>query len=157
MEIISMKPIRNSAKALIIQDAKLLCTKNEDQFGTFYLLPGGGQEAGETIHEALKRECIEEISAEVDIGKLKFIREYIGKNHEFKEWDSDIHQVEFIFLCTLTPGSEIRNGIIPDSMQTGVEWLEISKLSSYRLYPKTLSTLLTANGLSDKIYLGDVN
>ncbi len=153
-----MKPIRNSAKALIVKDGKLLCTKNEDMFGTFYLLPGGGQEKGETLQEALKRECMEEISAEVDIGELKFIREYIGKNHEFKEWDSEIHQVEFIFVCTIKPGSKIGNGIVPDSMQTGVEWLEISNLGACRLYPKTLSTLVSSDGgFSGKIYLGDTN
>jgi len=44
--------IRNSAKAIIIKDGKLLCTKNKNKFGIFYLLPGGGQEPFETIIEA---------------------------------------------------------------------------------------------------------
>ena len=34
-----------------------------------------------------------------NIGKfLRYIREYIGKNHEFKETDN-FHQVEFVFDC----------------------------------------------------------
>lgn len=28
-------------------------------------------------------------------GDIAYIREYLGKNHEFAEWDYDIHQVEF--------------------------------------------------------------
>ena len=153
-----MKPIRNSVKVIIIKDSKLLATKNEDQFGTFYLLPGGGQEQGETIYEALRRECLEEISAEVEIGELKFIREYIGKNHEFRKFDSDVHQIEYMFLCTLKPGSKLCNGSVPDYNQVGVEWLDLERLSEYRIYPKALTTVIAADGqLSSKVYLGDVN
>ncbi|MDF2682566.1 MAG: hydrolase [Brevibacillus sp.] len=42
-----MKPIRNSAKAVITQNEKILLTKNRDEFGFFYLFPGGGQDHGE--------------------------------------------------------------------------------------------------------------
>lgn len=66
-----MKAIRNSAKALIIVDGKLLCTKNEDQWGFFYLLPGGGQNPGENLWDALRRECREEIAAEIVIQDLR--------------------------------------------------------------------------------------
>jgi 8-oxo-dGTP diphosphatase len=153
-----MKPIRNSAKALIIENGKLLATKNADRFGTFYLLPGGGQEAGETMHEALRRECLEEISAEVEIGELKFIREYIGRNHEFAVWDSDIHQIEYIFQCFLSPGIELSPGTVPDIMQTGIEWLELARLHEYRIYPKVLHTVISDKGeLSPAVYLGDTN
>lgn len=153
-----MKPIRNSAKALIINNGKLLVTKNEDQFGVFYLLPGGGQEAGETLHEALARECLEEISAEVEIGELKFIREYIGRNHEFAQWDSDIHQIEFIFICSLNPNARLCPGTVPDAMQTGIEWLDIEKLEEHRIYPKALSKVLSGNGeMSPIVYMGDTN
>lgn len=153
-----MKPIRNSAKALIIQNGKLLATKNEDQQGTFYLLPGGGQEPGETIHDALRRECLEEISAEIEIGELKFIREYIGRNHEFAEWDSEVHQIEYMFLCTPKLGSKLGNGSVPDCNQVGVEWLDLRKLIEYRIYPKVLALVISSVGkLSSRIYLGDVN
>jgi 8-oxo-dGTP diphosphatase len=74
--------IRNFVKALIVQEGKLLVTKNNDEEGEFYLCPGGGQEHGETFHETLQRECMEEIGQEVEIGELLFIREYIGKSHE---------------------------------------------------------------------------
>lgn len=71
--------IRNSAKAIIISGEKVLLTKNQDNDGYFYLFPGGGQEHGETIHQTLKRECIEEIGQQAEIGELLHIREYIGK------------------------------------------------------------------------------
>lgn|GEM_PF-2761513 len=51
--------LRNSAKAIIIDDGHIFLVKNMDYLGSFYLLPGGGQKAGENFHEALKRECKE--------------------------------------------------------------------------------------------------
>ncbi|HEX3044247.1 MAG TPA: NUDIX domain-containing protein [Bacillota bacterium] len=152
-----MKPIRNSAKAIIIEQGKLLLTKNIDHAGFFYLFPGGGQEPGEALKETLIRECIEEIGCQISMGELIFIREYIGKNHEFSEWDSDVHQVEFYFKCVLKSGDETAvNGKNPDSMQVDVEWVPLEKLDEIRLYPKELSKKLKANSWAP-IYLGDVN
>lgn len=153
-----MKPIRNSAKAIIIEDGKILLTQNKDDFGTFYLLPGGGQEKGEKLTEALKRECMEEISAEVSVGDIKFIREYIGKNHEFAEWDFDVHQIEYMFECRLLSKEDLKNGAVPDTMQTGLEWIELSRLGEYRIYPRVLKDVIKWDGtFADKVYLGDAN
>jgi 8-oxo-dGTP diphosphatase len=152
-----MKPIRNSAKAIIISNDKVLLTKNKDDLDFFYLFPGGGQEVGEELRKTLIRECIEEINQEIEVGELVFIREYIGKNHEFFEFDNDIHQVEFYFNCKLKSKNKIiSNGNIPDSYQVGVEWIEISKLDTIRLYPNILKDKIKNNVLSP-CYLGDVN
>jgi 8-oxo-dGTP diphosphatase len=150
-------PIRNSAKAIIIADGKLLCTKNQDDLGSFYLLPGGGQEPGETLVEALQRECLEEIGAEPDVSDLRFIREYIGKNHEFAVADAHAHQVEFYFTCRLAAPAILENGAKPDSWQIGVEWLNVAELDEYRIYPQVLIQVLRENESEFPVYLGDVN
>lgn len=153
-----MGKIRNSVKAIIIRDGKLLCTKNKDQFGIFYLLPGGGQEPFENIVEALKRECKEEISTDVFVKDILFVRDYIGRNHEFADWDSDIHQIEYMFECELPKDAEVKNGNIPDNMQIDVEWLSVNKLDNYRIYPNMLKELLGNDKMTkNKIYLGDIN
>ncbi len=89
--------IRNSAKAIIIKEDKVLLTKNQDNEGYFYLFPGGGQEHGETLHQALRRECLEEVGYEVEVNELLHIREYIGKNHEYASFDFNVHQIEYYF------------------------------------------------------------
>ena len=61
------RPIRNSAKAIIIRNGQILCTKNRDLLEEFYLLPGGGQNHGEPLYETLKRECLEEIGAKIQV------------------------------------------------------------------------------------------
>ncbi|SHF72891.1 NUDIX domain-containing protein [Ornithinibacillus halophilus] len=154
--------IRNSAKALIFQDGNLLAIKKQDKDGFYYILPGGGQEHGETLHETLRRECIEEINALVDIGDLLFIREYIGRNHERAEFDSGVHQIEYMFLCNIKKDNkDIRNGIVPDDGQIGVEWLPIPDLISYRLYPQELRKYImdykTGISKNTTVYLGDIN
>ncbi|OMF00100.1 NUDIX hydrolase [Paenibacillus amylolyticus] len=152
-----MKPIRNSAKAVIVQDGQLLVIRLEDQYGTAYVFPGGGQEKGEELKDAVARECLEEIGQAVNVGELLHIREYIGKNHEFAEWDADIHQVEFYFACSLIdPEATVFEGSNPDDHQVAVEWIALEELSQIRLYPKTIGELLLQSG-SSSIYLGDLN
>lgn len=153
-----MKPIRNSVKALIVEDSKILAIKLADEQGYWYVLPGGGQEPGETFHQALQRECLEEISTEVEIGDLRFIREYIGENHEFANWDANVHQVEFMFECRLPEGVQPRTGHVPDSTQLDVEWLDVATLDNYRLYPLALRPLIASfRDAGTPIYLGDIN
>jgi 8-oxo-dGTP pyrophosphatase MutT (NUDIX family) len=151
--------LRNSAKALIIRDGHLLAQCNQDDQGPWYLLPGGGQHHGEDLHEALKRECREEISCDITIGPLRFIREYIGAHHEFRDQDSHRHQIEFMFECQLNDGQEPCLGHEPDCDQVGIEWLPLARLAEYRLYPSGLRTLLR-DGLEEArgpVYLGDCN
>ncbi|MGM0827498.1 MAG: NUDIX domain-containing protein [Bacillota bacterium] len=150
-------PIRNSAKALIIRDDKILLTKNKDGNGYFYLFPGGGQEQGETLHEALKRECIEEIGREVEVGELIHIREYIGRNHEHASFDYDVHQMEFYFKCSMFNEMDKDPAPTnPDSHQVGVEWMHLNELTKCRVYPKKIIHYLNKD-LAPLVYLGDIN
>ncbi|NGP46211.1 NUDIX domain-containing protein [Bacillaceae bacterium SIJ1] len=151
--------IRNSVKAIIIQEGQVLLTKNQDDEGYFYLFPGGGQEHGETFHQTLKRECIEEIGREVTIGDLVHIREYIGKHHEHAVFDHDAHQVEYYFVCSLVDEHVSPLPTHPDAHQVGVEWLSVRDLLQYRTYPKAIREHIIASGQGEAapIYLGDVN
>ncbi|GAB6928136.1 NUDIX domain-containing protein [Paenibacillus sp. JCM 10914] len=153
-----MKPIRNSAKAVIIQDQQILLTKNVDHLGEFYLFPGGGQEKGETLTQAVARECQEEIGRAVEVGDLLHLREYIGANHEFAQADGDVHQVEFYFACHLADEGDQFQGHNPDEMQTGVEWIALSDLDQIRIYPHSLVKPLSQGNALEKIcYVGDTN
>lgn len=150
-----MNSVRLSVKAIIVSGRRILALRCSDDEGDWYMLPGGGLVFGETVHEALVRECREEIGAEVSIGSLRFVRDYIAKNHEFASTDSDFHQVELWFECEL--GSELSEPVTPDTMQLGVEWLELDRLSMYRLYPKILQKVLLEKSEASVVYLGDVN
>jgi 8-oxo-dGTP pyrophosphatase MutT (NUDIX family) len=142
-----MKTVRISAKAIIITNGRLLVIRNRDTEGDWYMLPGGGQEYGETLPAALNRECLEEIGASVTVGRLRFIRDYIAEHHEFAA-EGEGHQVELMFECNLM--SAPRLGEKPDAMQTGIDWIDLGALPQHRLYPKVLKGLLT-NGIADAV------
>jgi len=149
-----MYPVRNSVKAIIIRDNRLLCIRKRDEIGHYYLLPGGGQEKDETFIEAVKRECIEELGAKIEVQSLKYIREYIGKNHEFGETDT-AHQVEFMFECKLLEEPDHRKACHQDEGQNGIEWVEITAEPEPRVYPKVLIGRLKSE--YQEIYWGDIN
>ncbi|MDI6895332.1 MAG: NUDIX domain-containing protein [Bacillota bacterium] len=152
-----MSAVRVSVRAVIIRDRQLLVTRNRDPWGDYYLLPGGGQHPGETMVSALQRECMEEIGVTVHVGDLLYVREYIGRNHEFAEYDGDVHQVELMFSCALAGEAAPALGSNPDANQVSVVWLDLDELGQYRLYPAVLKELIPQTRKGGPVYLGDVN
>ncbi len=153
-----MRPIRTAARALIILEGKLLAIKMRDQSGVFYILPGGGQHHGETLRQGLQRECLEEIGTDVDVGELLYVREYIGKNHEFRHAHRSFHQLESVFRCSLPNPDGIGPGTEHDKKQVGVEWLPLDELQSRRFLPSVIIPYFTKDGFQPASnYLGDVN
>lgn len=153
-----MRFIRTAARALIIHQRKLLTIKMRDKTGVFYILPGGGQRHGETLREGLKRECLEEIGTQVEIGELLYVREYVGKNHEFRKAHHAFHQVENVFRCRLPDPASIGPGSEHDKKQIGVEWIPLHELQNRRFLPEIIKSFFTSEGFQpDTNYLGDVN
>ncbi len=146
--------MRHSSKAILIKEDSILLTTHKDQEGIFYVFPGGGQEEGETMHEACIRECLEETGLIVKPGELIYVREYIGKNHEFAAFDSHVHQIESYFQCEIT--GENDQQMLMDKNQVGLEWLPVSKLNEYRIYPQAVVSYIQKADQT-AIYLGDVN
>ncbi|KEK24907.1 NUDIX domain-containing protein [Bacillus gaemokensis] len=145
--------IRNSVKAILIHEEKLLVTTYEDEEGIYHLLPGGGQEVGETLDKTLKRECLEETGIEVKEGDLLFIRECF--------MDSEIHRVEFMYSCTPVSFTNVKSkSLNMDSKQTGILWLPIADLQHYPLFPigirKLIKDFHTGNP-SSPVYIGEID
>ncbi len=157
----SVLRVRNSAKAIIFDRVtkKLLLIEHLGQDGTYFTFPGGGQEHGENLVEAVVRECIEEIGTSVEVDKLVFVRDYVARNHEFAKDHPDFHEVEFYFLCSLETSSNAKMGATPDKTQIGIRWIPVSEVPESPIYPKTLRPLLRSimDGGNLPVYLGDVN
>ena len=153
-----MTHIRTAARALIIENGKLLLVKMRDSSGTFYILPGGGQHHGEALHQSLAREVQEEIGVPVEIGAFAYIREYIGRNHEFRASHSNFHQVECVFHCSLKTREGLGNGTEHDKKQIGIEWIPLTEVKEYRILPECIKSFFTPTGfVTPKAYLGDTN
>lgn len=130
----------------------------QDHSGVFYILPGGGQRHGETLREGLKRECLEEIGTRVEVGELLYVREYIGKNHEFRKSHHAFHQVENVFRCSLPNPDGIGPGTEHDKKQIGVEWIPLEELQNLRFLPEVIKAFFKDGEFdAQSTYLGDVN
>ena len=123
------REIRNSAKAVVIKDGKLLAIKISDGREEWYILPGGGQESEELLPQAVEREVAEEVGIKVACKDLLFVIEGVhGEN---------FHRIDLVFFCEYI-GAIDHPELHSDTNQTGVEWLEVSTLNTAPLYPSKL-------------------
>jgi 8-oxo-dGTP diphosphatase len=150
--------IESSAKAIIIQDEAVLLIRYRDStemgLGDWYSLPGGRQRFGETLEEALLRECREEIGTEVRPGRLLFVREYIHSRHELAAKGRDQHKIEFMFLCSLA--SDVRKPRESDPDQVSAEWIKLERLPDLNVFPTALRHTGDLIAAAGETYWGDV-
>lgn len=140
--------VRNSAKALIIKDDKMLAIKLQDNNETFYIMPGGGQETEELLPNTACREVAEELGINVLAEELVFVIE--GARGE------RFHRVDLVFLCKYI--DEISNAVLHgDTNQIGYDWLDIKTLNTQPLYPSKLRRQIMNlhQGKPYKVYLGN--
>jgi len=149
--------IRTAAKAIIIKDNKILLAKHFN-INVFYTLPGGGQNHNETLDNTLKRECLEEIGAEIEIVEAAFISEYRADTHDSKFHLKGFHQVDIFFICNLIKGPDMTMASEVDTTQIGYEWIDIEVLKETVLYPMDIRSKIYDhhNQLQTMVYLGDV-
>jgi 8-oxo-dGTP pyrophosphatase MutT (NUDIX family) len=126
--------IRNSAKAVVIKDGRVLLTRLRDERGVWYCFPGGGQEPGETLAAAAQRECLEETGLAVAVDEMITVLEWLDQRH-------DTHAIEFYFKCRLLPDAAVAVAK-PDTNQEAVEWVPLANLRDIELKPNALREIL---------------
>lgn len=129
--------IRPTARAIIRQEQQILLLRkdygNNDQR---YALPGGGQQSAETLEQALRRECLEEIGTTVEIVRMRHVADH------FKPRDTQppTHRqlLELLFECRVPDDYLPHNGAHPDKHQVAVLWVDLQRLPRLPLFPPYL-------------------
>jgi len=156
--LLNLEPnICNAVRALIIRDDRILLIRKE--YGGVcqkFALPGGRQDTGETLANALIRECKEEVGADISNIALLHVVDW------FKPRDCipplTRQHVEFLFSCDVDDSYIPQNGIHPDKHQVEVIWVKIDALDNLPCHPNSMLALLP--GIKNKkstIYLETIN
>ena len=115
--------------AAIIHRLSQSSSKEEEIFATqrgygewkdWWEFPGGKMESGETPEEALKREILEELATEIEVGKLLTTVEY-----DYPQFHLTMH----CYLCTIISGG------LSLLEHEDARWLAMEELNSVKWLP----------------------
>lgn len=119
-----MDMIRNSAKALVYKDGRLLLNSHLTSRGEEYFdLPGGGQHVYETMEEAVVREVLEETGLAVEPVRFAALCEEIFTDEDMRRrYPEYCHRTMHIFLVRVTSDT-VKEKTETDFQQTGSIWV----------------------------------
>ena len=131
------------ATALIVQNGKLLVTKDKDKYYTI----GGAIQVNERTEDAVVREVREELGVKAQAGQLAFVVE-----NRFEQAGIHYHNIEFHYLVDLLEDAPLI--MQEDEKSQPCEWIDLDQLQNIQLVPAFLKTDLPDwDGQLQHIYL----
>ena len=115
------------AAAIIMDDGRIFATQRaHGQFKDGWEFPGGKIEPGETPKHAAKREVMEELDTEIEVGEL----------FDTVEYDyPDFHLTMHCFLCT------VKSGNLALKEHQAAKWLTRETLDSVNWLPADIGLI----------------
>ncbi len=140
--------IRIRAAGILVREGKILLVRHEKNGKSYWLLPGGGVDYGETAEEGLKREFREEVGLEVEAGKIVLVHDSIPPDRH--------RQVLNLYFLVTCDKPEIR--VTQDRVLKGAQFHPLGDLPGLPVYPNVKTEVLEglkAGWTGPCLYLGN--
>lgn len=135
------KWFRYRAAAIIVEDDCVLLASNE--VDDYFYSVGGGIHHGETAEEAVRREVYEETGVLYEIDRLAIIHENFFDNSPGQLKGKSCHEVALYFRMESRGIREFNaESYTMYGIKETVEWIPISDLDKYEVYPLFLKEYL---------------
>ena len=89
--------IRIRVSGILVEKGRVLLVAHRKEGRVYWLLPGGGVEFGERLHESLRREVREELGIGVDVQDIVMTNDSISR-------EAGRHILNVYFLCSYRDG-----------------------------------------------------
>jgi ADP-ribose pyrophosphatase YjhB (NUDIX family) len=128
-----VQPRIRVAICLAVED-RLLVVAHRKAGRSYWLLPGGGVEPGETLVEAARRELREETGLDAEIGRLAIVCESIEP--------AGRHVLNMVFAGHVVDGAPPAGGGDPAIHE--VRWVTAAELRGLEMHPPITGAVATA-------------
>lgn len=125
----SKQGIRHRIAGIYARGGKILLVKHRKAGREYYLLPGGGQETGESATEALAREWKEELNLTVKVGKFLFC----GESVPLEQRRTQVFQMVFQ-IDSIEGNIEVHH----EGALAGYDWVPINRIDEIAFFPDCL-------------------
>jgi ADP-ribose pyrophosphatase YjhB (NUDIX family) len=132
--------------AIVVRDGRILLVNHRKHDRSYWVLPGGHVEKGETLSAALAREMEEELALPVVVGPLVIVHDFITKKR---------HVVNHVFRADAA-ADDFRLGATHTLV--GARWVALEELGALDLLPPITETLrrVIDGAAAGPVYLGAV-
>ena len=139
-----MSEIEVRVAAIVIHDGSVLLANHQKQGQSYWVLPGGHVERGETLSRALIREMHEELALDITVGLLVMVQQFITDER---------HVVNNIFMADATSTDFT---VTVEEVLKDAKWQPLDELENIDLRPAMAPTirLIVANPSLGPVYVG---
>jgi 8-oxo-dGTP pyrophosphatase MutT (NUDIX family)/G:T/U-mismatch repair DNA glycosylase len=135
-------PVRDAVRALVIDPTgRVMLVRADDDLGVWWTTPGGGIERGETDHEALARELVEELGLrDFELGPLIWRREHRLVNP--RRWSKQTERHYLVRTGSFEPAPVLGVEALAEEGAMDAGWFTVDEVRGMITGPRRLADLV---------------